>query len=292
MTQEIRQETIRGLKTGWLTDGPKDAPLLVFFHGFPDTPESWNRQIAAFATKYRVIAPYIRGAGLSEAAGDLTRYAPDAVALDVLQMLDEVDPDHKQKIICIGHDLGAVHAWHLAGLLQDRAGGLVIINGLTIRQMLTRWRMPRQLKRSWYIFLMQLPLIPELLVRAAPSPLRTLAYKLGGLAKAARPEGSGFAIVDRRAMLHPLNQYRAFMREVPKVMSRRRQRVPCPVLVLFAENDPFLTPPSYDELSADARRLTVRIIPGNHWLHRDQPERVNKLLARFFAESLGETTPP
>ncbi len=283
-----RQETIRGLKTAWLEAGPNDAPILVFLHGFPDTAACWDKQIGVFSNNYRVIAPFLRGSDQSEAGAALDRYSPDAVALDVLAILSEIDPGHKQKVFCIGHDLGAVHAWHLAGLLQDRAGGVVILNGLTIRQMLARWKHPRQLAKSWYIYLMALPVIPELLVRAAPSRLRTLAYTLGGLPKDGRPADSGSPATDRGAMLRPLNQYRAFLRAVPRLAGRRRQRLDCPVLVLFGEDDAFLSPPTLDELSPDARRLTVRIIPGNHWLHRDQPERVNTLLGRFFADALGD----
>ena len=288
-TAAIRHDLIRGLKTAWLEAGPVDAPILVFLHGFPDTADCWDRQIEEFSKEYKVLAPFVRGAAGSEPGVGLDRYAPDAVALDVLEILQKLDPQQRRKVFCIGHDLGAVHAWHLAGLLQDRAGGVAIINGLTIRQILTRWKQPRQLARSWYIHLMQVPVIPEMLVRVAPSRLRSFAYDLGGLPERERPDSSGSHAVDRGAMLKPLNQYRAFLRAVPRLFSRRRQRLNCPVLALFGENDPFLTPPSFDELSADARHLTVRIIPGHHWLHRDQAPRVNALLGRFFVTSLGKS---
>lgn len=284
---QTRQKIIRGLNTTWIEAGPVTAPLLVFLHGFPDTGSCWDKQLTEFSQKYHVIAPDLRGAGQSAPGDDVQRYAPDAVALDVLDILRTVDPDGKQQIICVGHDLGAVHAWHLAGLLQDRARGLVIINGLTIRQMWARWKTPRQFAKSWYVYVMQVPLVPELIVRAAPSRLRAFAYKLGGLTPEQRPEGSGLPAVDRGAMLHPLNQYRAFLRALPPLRRRRRQRLQCPVMALFGENDAFLSPPTFDELSADAHRLTIRIIPGNHWLHRDEAARVNLLMSRFFADNLG-----
>ena len=274
------EKTIRGLKTAWLEAGARDRDIILFLHGFPDVASGWEPQMNFFAANYHVIAPDIRGAGPSEKSPDLRRYAPDAVALDCMAVLAEVDPDSKQKIFIVGHDLGAVHAWHLAGLLKQRAAGLVIINGLTIRQMLRRWRMPTQLAKSWYMFFMQLPVVPELLVKNFPKKLQGLAFRLGGL-----PGFPVTAATGRQAMLSPLNQYRAFMREVPKVVARRRQRLSCPVLVLFGADDAFLTTPSYDEIAADARDLTVRVIPGNHWLHREDPAKVNGLIERFFLQS-------
>ncbi len=275
----LRSKTIRGLKTAWLEAGEVGRPILLFLHGFPDTADCWSLQLAHFSEKYHVIAPFVRGAGPSEAAAEMRRYGPDAVALDVLEILADADPKGERPVYLVGHDLGSVHAWHLAGLLQKRAKGLIIVNGMTIRQMVGRLGMPRQLAKSWYMYLLQLPLLPELLVRGFAKPLHDLAYDLGGLAREKRPtETTGKA-----AMLAPLNQYRAFMRLVPKLARRPRQRLDCPVLVVFGADDRFMVPPSQAEILPDARNLTLRIIRGNHWLHREQPERMNKLIGDFIA---------
>lgn len=275
---DLRETTSRGLRTGWLQAGPADAPeVVVFLHGFPDSAASWDHQIAHFAKTHTVIAPYVRGAGPSEKARGLRRYGRDAFALDVLSILDEVDPKKKRPVHVVGHDLGAAHAWHLAGLLQKRAKSLAIINGLTVGQMLRRWRRPRQLVKSWYIAAMQLPLLPEAMFGALGQPLVAFAHAQGGLPPERRPD---FRTV-RGSLTGPLNQYRAFLREAPDALARER-RLQCPVLVVFGKDDAFLVPPTRQELEADAQRVTIRILPGNHWLHRENPEKINRLLGEHF----------
>ena len=94
---EVREKTLRGLPTAWLQAGPSgpaadQTPILLLFHGFPDGPECWDLQIAAFKDRYSIVAPFGRGAAPSAKGKRLGRYGPDAVALDVLAILDEVDP--------------------------------------------------------------------------------------------------------------------------------------------------------------------------------------------------------
>jgi pimeloyl-ACP methyl ester carboxylesterase len=218
----------------------------------------------------------------------------------------------------LGHDLGVVHAWHLAGLLRERAKALVTINGLPIAQFVARWRRPKQWLKSWYVFLFQVPVVPEVVFSAGGAGIfRRLSYRVGGLSKAQRPalgggdvpapgpDGPGVAdgrvgrlgklgdLVDRmqgesrRAVLGPMLQYRAFFRSVPQQLEVGTPRLECPVLSLWGETDPFLVPPTYDELEGVARRLTIRIIAGGHWLHREKPDEVNRVLDKFFSEAVG-----
>ena len=281
MAARLRQLTTRGLVTAWLEDGPAGpttgTPVLLFLHGFPDTAEMWSGQLSGLADRYTVVAPYGRGVGPSSPADRRARYAPDSVALDLLAVLAAVDPSGARPVVLIGHDLGTVHAWNLARFLCDRAAGLVLINGLTIAAMMRRLRRPRQLLRSWYMPLMQLPVLPELLAKAAPEPLLALAHWLGGLTRERRPP----ATAARDALAGPLNQYRVFLAEAPRRLRTVEPRLACPVLVLFGADDAFLLPPRADELAAAAADVTIRILPGNHWLHRTRPAQVNALIAEL-----------
>jgi len=276
---DLRETTLRGLRTAWLQGGVEGGPIALFLHGFPDAAGSWEAQLQHFAKTHTVVAPYMRGAGPSERPSRLKRYGRDAAALDILGVLEAVDPSKQKDVYIVGHDLGAVHAWHVADLLQKRVKGLAIINGLTLGQMARRWRRPKQLLKSWYIAAMQVPLLPEALVATFGRPLVAFAHAQGGLAPSRRPD---FQAV-RDALAGPLNQYRAFLRETPDALARDRRRLRCPVLVLWGKDDAFLVPPTRTELEAEATAVTVRILPGNHWLHRESPDKINRLLGEFFA---------
>jgi pimeloyl-ACP methyl ester carboxylesterase len=277
---QIKTANIRGLKSAWIEAGPEGADLLIFLHGYPDTPECWEHQIRFFSTRYRVIAPFMRGVGESDPGDSVRRYGTVPVTLDLLEIINIVDPGQKQRIFCVGHDLGSVYAWNLAASLSDRASGLVIINGLSIGQMLKRWRYPEQLRKSWYIYLMQLPLLPEAIVRLMPGKILKLAHHLGGLEESKRPDSAK----TKSALRHPLNQYRSFFREIPRAIANPVTKVQCSVLVLWGSEDAFLMPPRLDELKADAEKVTVRILAGGHWLQRQVPDNVNDLINRFFGD--------
>ena len=45
-----------------LTWGPKDGPLALCLHGFPDTPYGWRKVAPRLAAAgWRVVAPFMRG---------------------------------------------------------------------------------------------------------------------------------------------------------------------------------------------------------------------------------------
>src|SRR5271154_7429690 len=55
-----------GHTTFYLACGAKDAPLIIFVHGWPELSISWRHQLPAFAALgFRAIAPDMRGYGRS-----------------------------------------------------------------------------------------------------------------------------------------------------------------------------------------------------------------------------------
>src|SRR5262245_22470016 len=52
--------TANGLQFAYLAGG--SGPLVVLLHGWPDTPHTWDYQMAALAgAGFRVVAPWLRG---------------------------------------------------------------------------------------------------------------------------------------------------------------------------------------------------------------------------------------
>jgi len=69
-----------------------NGPPLVLVHGFPLDHTMWNAQIDAFRSRYRVIAPDLRGFGQSDVSTETVTM--DRFARDLHQMLQQlaVDP--------------------------------------------------------------------------------------------------------------------------------------------------------------------------------------------------------
>lgn len=82
--------------------GPKDAPPLVFHHGWPLSSDDWDTQILFFLEQgYRVVAHDRRGHGRSAQVADghdMDHYAADSAA--VVEHLDLRNATH------IGHSTG------------------------------------------------------------------------------------------------------------------------------------------------------------------------------------------
>lgn len=275
----VRDADIRGLTTAWLEAGVPGRPIVFLCHGFPDDPYAWSQQLDVLATEHHVIAPYVRGCDRSAAADDLRRYGTAAILLDHLDILQRVQLSDKTPVSVIGHDLGVAHAIELARALGPRLASLIAINGIDVGGFARRLGRPEQIKKSWYMGLMQLPLIPEAAVKLIPESCAWLAGELGGLSKDLR-ESVGF----ERRTLAPLNQYRAFAREIPRKNQERPARIRAPMLVLWGRDDGLLEPPEKLEWERIGLKVTIRILVGGHWLHRENPDLVNPIIVDFLNE--------
>ena len=57
-------KTITGLEMHILESGPKEAPMLLLLHGFPELAFSWRKVMRPLAEAgYYVVAPDLRGYG-------------------------------------------------------------------------------------------------------------------------------------------------------------------------------------------------------------------------------------
>ncbi|XP_059647741.1 uncharacterized protein LOC132294035 [Cornus florida] len=102
------------------------GPVVLFLHGFPELWYTWRHQILYMAAHgYRAVAPDLRGYGdTTSATTSATGYTTLQVVGDVLALLDAMAADEKQ-VFVVGHDWGAVIAWHLCLYRPERVKGLV-----------------------------------------------------------------------------------------------------------------------------------------------------------------------
>lgn len=111
---------VNGIQVAY-TDTGEGVPLLLI-HGFPLSRGAWSKQVEAFKTSYRVIAPDLRGLGESEAtagAVPMSRYAEDLHAL--LQRLDTAPA------VLVGHSMGGYVALAFAKAFPKALRALVLV---------------------------------------------------------------------------------------------------------------------------------------------------------------------
>jgi pimeloyl-ACP methyl ester carboxylesterase len=83
---EEKKITIGNLVVSYNDEGPLDAPVIIFIHGFPFNKSMWESQLEALKNIYRVIAYDIRGHGFSdEGTGD---FSIELFVRDLLSLMD------------------------------------------------------------------------------------------------------------------------------------------------------------------------------------------------------------
>ncbi len=268
-----------------IIEGPVDGPVVILLHGFPELNISWRAQIPALAEAgYRVLAPNQRGYAGSVRTGS---YLTADLAADVIAMLDAVDAE---RAIVVGHDWGGGVAWTVAHLYPERVEALVAMNCPPPRVLVENLvKNPRQLRRSWYMFFFQLPVLPERFVsKGMPGMLRGGSYvREVWDRETLTPYAQAFATP---ADAHgPINWYRGAFRSALRRSSRALTPIAAPVLIIWGTHDQFL---GQELLSPESLRTTMAfpneatVIPidsAGHFVQNEAPEEVTEALLGWLA---------
>ena len=102
------------------------GPLVVLIHGLAQTSWSWAPVARLVCEQRRVVAPDLRGHGLSDAPTH--GYDEATLAADVAAVIDGAGEGSAGTVV-VGHGFGAIVAAWSAALLGVRCAGLVLVDG-------------------------------------------------------------------------------------------------------------------------------------------------------------------
>jgi pimeloyl-ACP methyl ester carboxylesterase len=273
-----------GVRLHALEDGPPGGPLVLLLHGFPEFSGAWRHQAPALARAgFHVVALDQRGYALSDKPSNASAYSIDTLAADVLAAADAYGA---ARCHVAGHDWGGAVAWWLAIQTPERIARAAILNAphpAAFARLIRR--SPRQVLRSAYMLVFQVPWLPEWL--ASRNGMQAAVDALRG---SSRPGTFDDAAIEayRDAWRQPgawtgmINWYRAAFRRPPLVRGSTRTGVP--VLLLWGDQDRFLDSRLASEsvaYCADGR--LVRLPRATHWLQHEAPDIVNRELLTFFS---------
>jgi pimeloyl-ACP methyl ester carboxylesterase len=136
--------------------GPPDGVPVVALHGFPQTNASWTAVTPGLVgAGCRVIAPNQRGYSPGARPIGVEHYRIERLTGDVLALLDVLDLPSAH---LVGHDWGAVVAWHVAAEHPDRVRTLTAAS--VPHSAAFNWAIredPDQQERSQYFGLLREP---------------------------------------------------------------------------------------------------------------------------------------
>ena len=275
--------------------GPADADRLALcLHGFPELNISWRHQMPVLAARgYRVWAPDLRGYGATTRPESVEAYRVNTLVQDIGALIDTANAEAGKplEVTLIAHDWGAVIAWHFAIKRIRPLARLVIMNvphPICFAREIAHWH---QKKKSWYIFMFQLPRLPEWFLT------RNHARAVRGafLNSAAHKEGFPPEVMDvyAAAAQRPsaatamVNYYRG-VRQFPDMGDIGDGTVDIPTLMLWGEEDIALDIRCTHGTDAYVPQLELHTLPGiSHWVQQDAPAEVNRLLADWLDRNGG-----
>ena len=268
----------RGLRFEVLEEGAGDR-LALCLHGFPEHAVSWRHQMPVLAALgYRVWAVNQRGYGRSSRPARVVDYAMPELLDDVAAL---IDASGARSVTLIGHDWGAMVAWHFAAGRLRPLERLVIMNvphPLCFRAALRRWR---QARKSWYIAFFQVPGVPEALLAAQGGAAVRRMFAGLALPEEVLAVYTG-QISEPGAATAMLNWYRAARLRDARTPDMTRV-IEVPTLLVWGEDDVALDLICLEGTERYVRDLTVKRLPGvSHWVQQDAPEAVNRLLRAFL----------
>ncbi|HYO84626.1 MAG TPA: alpha/beta hydrolase [Bryobacteraceae bacterium] len=267
--------------------GPDDGPAVILLHGFPDFSYGWRKQIPALAAAgWLVVALDQRGYNESAKPKNVRDYAVSELTADVIAVADALG---RERVALVGHDWGGIVAWAVGMQHPHRVHRMVILNAphpaVARRFLMTS---PRQMLRSWYMLFFQLPKVPEKLFSAAgfEAGVRSLtATSAPGTFSAEELDTYRAAWSQPGALTAMINWYRALARH-----ARRSEvepiEVQAPTRIVWGAQDQFLL----RELATASARYCrsgdlVELENATHWLHLEQPERVNATVLDWLDRS-------
>ena len=262
--------------------GSKFALLL---HGFPESKFSWRHQIPLLVKLgYRVWAPNLRGYGKTSKPEGVMAYHIDRLVDDVAGLVHAAGA---QKTLLIAHDWGAIIAWQVAMRKAITLDRLVIMNVPHPACFLRQLRTWEQWKRSWYMLVFQLPLLPERQLVANDAEIVARAFTDMAVDRSRFPK----EVTDeyRRAAQMPgvakamVNYYRALLRTHPSVSNPKPGTVDAPTLMIWGASDQALSNATTEGTDHYVQDFTLRMLPDvSHWVQQEAPEKVNAILEAWL----------
>ncbi len=288
MAEPILESSVlaNGVRFHYGTQG--QGPLVLLVHGFPERWFSWRWQIPALAAAgYRVVAPDLRGYGLSDKPPG--GYEITNLARDIAQMIRALGED---QATLIGHDWGGALTWETVSRHPEVVSRYGVINcphpAVMRRAFLSS---TAQLRRSWYMFAFNLPWLPErLIARDGGAAVEKMFHAMAvDRSRFTSEEMAPFcrSVADPESVTPMLAYYRQAIRQALQPW----KVAPYPViekpgLLLWAEEDKALGLELLAPHSRFAHNLRIQRISGcGHFCTQEQPEAVNRYLLHWLEET-------
>lgn len=271
--------------------GPESSKAILFIHGWPDSHDTWSHQMEYFSKKYRVGAIDLPGVGESDAPPERSGYHIDNILPLISAAIKALGAKETH---LVAHDWGAIISWVFASRPEyaSQIASYTAVSGphpaLARENLFGKFKSlnpgkmlegVQQTAKSWYIYLFQLPYVPDFILNNFGRLVWPRALMQGGVP----PEDPMLDATNEdigKIAVNPLNLYREMLQgkwiEVPS-------RIDIRVQVIIPNHDLAITPEIYSNVTDVCPQAQLHYVDANHWVQRSHPQLVNELIEKFIS---------
>ncbi|WDE15782.1 alpha/beta fold hydrolase [Acinetobacter schindleri] len=264
------------------TFGDISKPALVLVHGYPDHQEVW-KNVIVYLPDYFIVTYDVRGAGDSSIPKYIRDYRLERLSMDLEEVVNAVLPG--QSFHLVAHDWGSIQSWE--SVTDPRFEGRILsfttISGPCLDHAAfwmrnqfkqNRSRFFKQLSKSWYIAMFQLPwLAPTAWNFFNPERWGKIIRELEG--KEGLPLNQNI-VKDGK---YGVGLYRANF--IPRLLKPRERYAICPVQAIVLKRDNFVSPQLVDEMPKWVQTFSRVELDANHWAILSQPKLIAESIREF-----------
>jgi len=288
---------IRGTKYHYVENGSRRQELVLLLHDFSDFWYGWRSQLRGLSGSNWVVAPDLKGFGDSDKPF-LARQYKDQVLVEELKEFVDVLQEEEKKIIIIGHGLGGHLAWRFIERYPGSVSKFVSISTphprVWLRHVLTSWR---NVMQNRWLYFCRLPFLPEM--ELGSHDLEVFDRKFStqsGLtdlqhASLADKEAYKYSFSRTTDWQGPVNYLRNLNLADTSVLQIDREGldkpIPVEALLIVGNRDPETGMELVTQSAEYLERFAMHIVNGAGAApHQEQPDIVNKHIAKFIKDEL------
>jgi pimeloyl-ACP methyl ester carboxylesterase len=269
--------------------GAETGPVIVMVHGWPESSYCWQGVAAHLPDHYRLIMPDLRGLGDSERTLDDAAYTKQALAADMLGLLDTLGVE---TFNLVGHDWGGAVAQEMALAAPERVHRLVILNIHVITNARGNAAAQAQLRNSggrsfWYQFFQTEPHLPEAMIPGNEEVW--LGHFLKTWTREAFPAAAFEEYVRCYAIAHTpatgAAYYRCYKPDTARWAEIAGTRFAMPGLYIYGQHDPVIIEPFTRHLDDVFDDIRLETLDAAHFVQEERPREVAALIAEFVGQN-------
>lgn len=272
---ESRFARVHGVNLHYVRVGV--GPNVILLHGWPQTWFAWRSTMERLCSRFTLIAPDLRGLGLSErtAAG----YDKQTIAGDVRALIDEAAGGRAH---VVGHDMGGKTAFMLAHFHPEHVEKLVLVDCLIPGTE----NMDSLRGGAWHYGFHMAPEFPEMLTKGRERDYIAAQIRAWSHRKDAVPENAIAEFARHYAsaggMTAGFNYYRALKDDAAAAASLKGRKLDMPVLAIAGRHG--VGERLADALRPQTKNLRSAIVDDSgHFVADEAPEQFCAQIEGFLS---------